>query len=166
MKNLFLLPTLLFLVLNQVFSQNFEIPKDYSLETASDYEKYEKSIVAAVDWLTEAPVNSNESHRKEVNAFLMKWLTGSPSVSIALTTEIATFMDCGDCLLVYMGGWAKYVIETGDNDDKVKANLAGLESVMTFYQKHKSELGKNKAIEKYIKMKAKGKLEAFVESKV
>ncbi|MDW3652778.1 MAG: hypothetical protein R8P61_37210 [Bacteroidia bacterium] len=165
MKNLLILFVLSFLGI-QLSAQTFELPKKYKLESKSDYGKYEQEVINAVDWLINTPINLDKEKRTEVNAFLLKWLTGSPSVSIGIDPNIVTFTDCGDCLMIFMGGWAKYVLETKDNTDKVKANLAGLESVITFYQKQKAELGDNKAVEKYIKLKGKDKLHKFVESKI
>ena len=165
MKNLLLLFASFFLFI-QLSAQTFEVPANYKLKSKKDYAKYEQDIVQAVDWLINTPLSSDKKKREEVNAFLLQWLTGSPSVSIGLDPNITTFTECGDCLMIFMGGWAKYVIETKDNTDKVEANLAGLKSVISFYEKQKAELGSMKALDKFIKLKEKDKLRKFVESKV
>lgn len=150
----------------QSYSQDFDLPVDWKLETKEDYAKYEKDIINAVDWLIKTPVDNNRLNRKEVNAFLLAWLTGSPNVSIELSEEIVTFGDCADCLMIFMGGWAKYSLQNNDFTNKTKGNLAGIESVIQLYNKNKAAIGTNKAIEKYIKLKEKGKLETYIESKM
>jgi len=138
----------------------------YSLETKEDYAKYEQEVINAYNWLIKTPLGTEVSNRKSVNAFLIKWLTGSPNVSIELSDKIVTYLDCGECLTVFMGGWAKYALESKDYKNKFKGNLAGTQGVIEFYLKNKAFLGKNKAIEKLIKLKNKNKLRNFIKSNI
>jgi len=163
MKKTFLI-SLALIASVQLFSQEFVIPEGYEFIKAEDYTKYESDIVKGVNWLIETPLNTNENKRIEANKFLILWLTGSPNVSIEISKEVVTFMDCADCLMVFMGGWAKYSLENGYSNNKVKGNLAGIESVIEFYELNKKVLGKNKEIQKYIKLKDKGELEKHIES--
>ena len=165
MKKTVIAIVFLFLMKPLIAQNNFEVPKDYKLETASDFSNHEQDVVKGVGWLLKSPVSNDKTKRKDVSAFLMKWLTGSPDVSIELTQEVVTFMDCSDCLLMFMGGWAKYAIETKDKD-KLKGNLAGVESVIELYKNNKDAIGKNKSIEKYIKLQEKNKLEKYLKSKL
>ena len=64
-----------------------------------------------------------------------------------------------------MSGWTKYALTT-KNYNKLDANLAGTESVINFYSKNKTLLGKNKDIEKFIKLKGKGKIKSYIKSKI
>ena len=103
-----------------VSSQDFEVPKNYKLEKVEDYAIYEQDIINSVNWLLTTPIDEQVSKRKEVNQFLLKWLTGSPNVSIEIQGEIVTFMGTSpELLMVFMGAWAKYSLETKDFDDKV-----------------------------------------------
>lgn len=157
---------LLFLVSFQTFSQDFETPKDYKLEKDEDFVLYEQNVIDGVNWLLKTPLTQDQVKRKRVTTFLMKWLTGSPNVSIELTQEIVTFIGCSDCLMAFMGGWAKYSIENKDYTNKVKGNMAGIESVIEFYKKNMGALGKIKAIQKYMKLQEKNQLEKNIESKL
>ena len=152
----------MFLLVGQVFAQGYETPENYKFKKADDYKKSEKDIVSAIDWLSTSPVSEQKAERKKASAFFMTWLTGTPTVSIELNAEIITFMDDADCLLMFMAGWTKYSIEK-KSDDKVKGTMAGIENVIAFYKKNKSALGKNKAVEKYIKLQNKGELAAFIK---
>lgn len=147
-------------------AQSYDLPKDIKLDSKEDYAKYEKDVIEATNWLIASPLSKETEKRKEVNAFLMVWLTGSPDVTIELNGEIVTFMDCGECLIIFMGGWAKYAIESKDYKDASKGNLAGIESVIEFYKKNKATIGKNKNIEKLIKLQDKKELADFIKSKL
>jgi hypothetical protein len=147
-----------------LFSQDFEVPKNYKLDHAEDYESYEQDVVKCFDWLMKIPINEQSAKRKEANAFLLKWLTGSENVSIEIKQEIVTFMGTSpDLLMIFKGGWAKYAIESKDYNNKIAGSLAGIESVIEFYTKNKDLMTKDKNVEKYIKMKEKGTLKEYIE---
>jgi hypothetical protein len=148
-------------------AQDFQVPKDYAFKTAEDYAPYENDIVNCVNWLIETPANEYAAKRKEASAFLLQWLMGSPDVHIQINPKIVTFMNTSpDLLMIFMGGWAKHSIETKAYDDKVAGSLAGLESVVEYYDKNKSFIPKDKSVEKYVKMKQKGTLQKYVEENV
>lgn len=151
----------LFLFVTQ--AQTFEVPKNVKLENASDFDSYEKDVVNCVSWLTTTPVDEQADKRKEANAFLLKWLSGSSKVHIEVKQEIVTFMDNGDLLMIFMGSWAKYSIESGDFNNKINGTNAGIESVIDFYIKNKGVIPKNKGVDKYVKMKEKGTLKDYIE---
>lgn len=145
-------------------AQDFEVPKNYTLDKVEDYASYEQDVINCVGWLMKTPLNVETEKRKNANAFLLKWLTGSPNVHLDIKQEILTFMTTSpDLLMIFMGGWAKYSLETKDFDDKVAGNHAGIISVIDFYTKNKELMRKDKNVEKYIKMKEKGKLKDFIK---
>lgn len=149
-----------------MLAQDFEVPKDLKLEKAEDYKVYESDIINAIDWLMETPLDKEPNKRKQVNLFVITWLTGSPSVSIEIKGEITDFGDCADCLMAFMGGWTKYSLENEYSKDQVKGNTAGIKSVIAFYEKNKKTIGKIKPIKKYAKLLKKGKLEAHIRKKM
>lgn len=136
-----------------------------SLATKEDYTKYEQKVVNDFNWLFETPLGADPKKRKETSAFLMQWMSGSPNVSIELSEKITTYMNCADCLMIFMGGWTKYALETKEFS-KLEANLVGTESVIEFYTFNRSQIGKNKNIEKFIKLKEKGKLKEYIKSNI
>lgn len=138
--------------------------RDQEFKTKEDYENAETELIEAYDWLRLTLLGVDPTKRKELTAFLMVWMTGSPYVTIELSEKIVTYMDCTDCILIFMGGWTKYVLENGDNDNIVKANLAGTEGVIEFYTLNRTVLGKNKDIEKFIKLKEENKLQGYISS--
>ena len=96
----------------------------------------------------------------------MEWLTGSTDVSINIDSDVVTFMDCGDCLMIFMGSWTRYALENKDYNNDFKGNIEGVEAVISLYENNKETLGYIRAVEKYIKQKNKGKLEDYIKSKI
>lgn len=146
-------------------AQEFNVPKDYQLVKAEDYAPYEQDVVNGINWLLETPVDEQLSKRKEVNAFILKWISGSPTVHIEIHPEIVNFANSSpDLLMTFLSGWTKYSIETKDYDNKLAGNLAGLQATIDFYQKNK--LPKDKNIEDFIKLQKKDRLKSFIERRI
>ncbi len=158
--------TLIFLlfVSTNLLAQEVEIPTDLKLESAEDFQKTEQLVLNSADWLLKTPISENAGKRKNINAFLMKWMSGSPTVSIELVSGIVP-LDCADCLMSFMSGWTKYSLKNNYSKNKVECALAGAENAIEFYKKNKSKLGKNSDMEKLIKQEKKGKLKKYIASK-
>ena len=163
MNKIKMLICLLF-VSTSLLAQDVEIPSDLKLENAEDYKETEQLVLNSTEWLWKTPISENQNKRKEINAFLMKWMSGSPTVSIELVSGIVP-LDCADCLMSFMSGWTKYSLENDYSKDKVECAVAGAENAIEFYKKNKSELGKNSDMEKLMKQQKKGKLKKYIKSK-
>lgn len=143
-------------------AQDFQLPEDYTLEEKEDYSKYEADVLKAIDWLKDNPVNEDKAYRKKVNAFVLKWAMGSPTVSIMIRPNVVPYSDNSDLLLTFLGGWVKYSIENNHSKDDDACAYAGTLHVLEFYKKNKKEIGKQKDLEKFIKKESKGKLEKYI----
>ena len=147
-------------------AQDYQIPKNYELNKAEDYAKYEQDVIKTYDWLMETPVSSQPEKRKEACAFLVKWISGCPNITVDIKPEIVTFIETNpEQLIIFMGGWCKKALETKDYTNKEQGNFAGIEGVIAYYTKNKDLLKKDKDVEKYIKMKEKGTLKDYVKKK-
>ena len=158
--------TMLFFLCNITgFSQDFKVPTSFDPKgPAESFAKYNQDFFKAHDWLVGN--SPNDANRKEINGFVIGWLTGTPDVTLEIRTETLTFMeDNPQYLPIFMAGWAKYALETNDAD-MVKGTVAGINSTLAFYEKFKADLGKSKALETYAKLREKGKLEDDVRKKL
>lgn len=155
---------LLLIVSTTMIAQEIEIPNNLKLETPEDFKKTEQLVLNSIDWLQKTLVSENPIKRKEINAFLIKWMTGTPTMTIKLVSGIVP-LDCPDCLMSFMNGWTKYCLENNYSENTTECALAGAENAIAFYKKNKPEIGKNSDMEKLIKQKNKGKLKKYVESK-
>ncbi len=138
--------------------------ENIQLKTKEDFTKYETKVIEDINWLISTPLNQDSQTRKEKSTFLIKWMTGSPTVSIELVSGIVP-LECAECLMSFMSGWTKYSLENNYSKNKIDCALAGAEYAIVFYEKNKSVLGKNSEMKKLIKLKKKGKLKKYIESK-
>ncbi len=166
MNRLFLI-TVMALAAMTTFAQDFEVPQNPRLKTNEDYIAQEPNIMAAIDWVMKTPPGDQDEKRKDVDAFLLKWMSGTKALSMGIDSKILTFMESSpDLLTIFMAGWAKYALETKDGDNQVTGNIHGLEAVIDYYTKFKQSSAKDRHVEKYIKMKADGSLSKFIEKNV
>jgi hypothetical protein len=150
-----------------LYSQEFNPPDIYALEASRDFAVYEQDVIKCVDWLMNTPLEDQGNKRLDANIFLLEWLKGNSVVKIKPNKDIVTFMNSSpNLVLIFMGGWAKYCLETRDFNNKAAGNLAGIESVIEYYTRNRKSLPKDKKIEKFIKMKENGNLEIFISRQI
>jgi len=158
MKKLFFISIIVFQG-TFLFAQEFQVPTNYNLVKVEDYAPYEQDVLNCIKWLTDVPVDQNIQKRKEANAFLMKWMIGSPDLKIEIRPDIVNFVSNPEMLMAFMCGWTKYSLETRDFSNQIKGNIAGIENAILVYNKNKKAIGEDKNVEKWSKLQSKGTLE-------
>ena len=145
-------------------AQTFHVPENYTLKEKADYGKYEDDVIKGIDWLQDTPWPLEEQKRMETNAFLMKWIQGSPTVSIEINNSVAKMTEKNPQLLMtFMGGYTKYALQNKTALDKNKANQAGVKAVIDKYvveTDHKN----NSLLNKLTKIDKDGKLADWMVS--
>jgi hypothetical protein len=98
---------------------------------------------------------------------MVKWISGSPSVSITLDADVVSKLaDKNEQLLVlFMAGWTRYALENNYSKDNQKGYLEGLKSLINVYKKG-IDIKKDKDVEKFVELHEKGELEAWVKENV
>lgn len=140
----------------------FNVPANYELVVKEDYAKYEADIITASKWLEETDLDQDEDKRKEVNAFVMKWIIGSPTVSIGLSEKITNLYGKNSQLLVnYMAAYSAYWLQNKGTAVKSAAIKAGLVSMMKVYKKD-IKIKKSKEMEKLIKLADENKIDDYI----
>jgi len=138
---------------------NEEEEMEFKFETEEDFRKQEPIFVKVATWLEVTPIDENPKERFEFSTYALKWASEVPYISLVLDEKTIAFSkECEDCLMVFISNWAKHAIETKDYKNHKAGALAGAESLIRFYIKNKSSLGKSSEIEKMIKLQKKGKL--------
>lgn len=162
MKLIPLLVTGLLFFTNHLYSQDFEVPKGYQLKNAADYTRYEKDIIAAAKWLKKTPLGEQADKRKEVGAFVISWVNGSPTVNVEINPTIMDFEKKNEgMLLLYMAFSAKYVLENNYSKDMRAKHKAALHDMISVYQSGNG-IKKDKKMEKLIKSDEDGKLDEWL----
>lgn len=147
---------------NPVFSQDFEVPKNYSFNTLDDYSRYEPEILKCINYIENSPLDDFSDRRKNINAFFVKWLSGTPNVSISINPYAMDLVEKNEYfLLIFLCGWVKYSISNSYDNDEIKCNLAGLENIIKVYKKGKG-VKKDIKVEKVVKIKETSNLENWI----
>lgn len=165
MMKLNVLFTLIISLLFSIFlqAQDFEAPTDIPA-TKEEFIKSEPSILAAANWLASTPIGTEAEKRIKMNAYLMAWLTKSPTVSISVTEGlIKPFEKNPDLMFVFFGGYIRYCIEHHYNNDALHATVEGMKTVINCYNLGGS-LKKDKGLNKLLEADKKGNLEEWVKS--
>lgn len=143
----------------------FEVPADVQLNVKEDYAKYESDIIAAANWLETNPLDRETEKRKEVSAFVLKWIMGSPTVNVSLTEQIQKLYGKNASLLViYMGSYTRHFLENKTTATVFSGTKAGLISMMNVYKKD-IDISKSKEMEKLIKLTDENKLDEYIKQK-
>jgi hypothetical protein len=156
---------LLFILLGfiNLKAQTFEVPKKYEFKSADDYSRYEKDIIEAAKWLKATPFDQEVDKRKEVSAFVVQWINGSPTVNVEITPSIIDFENRNTgMLLLYMASSAKYVLENNYSKNMRAKHKAALEDMIWAY---KSGFGikKDRNMERLISFYDENRLEEWIE---
>jgi hypothetical protein len=161
-KNLFV--TSLFILLYvAVPAQDFEVPGGYTLKVKEDYTHYEKDVIAATSWLQATPLDEQKEKRKEISAFLMDWINGSPTVDVEINPAIMDFEKKNSgMLMLYMATCARYVLENNYSKDRRAKHKYALQAMMGVYKTDKG-IKKDKKMEKLIKASDEGKIDEWLE---
>ena len=145
------------------FSQQFEVPANVVMDKKEDYANYDKDVIAAVNWLEATPIGTDADKRKSVNAFVMKWINGSPEVTIGITeSQIKLFDKNPDFLLVFMGAYSRYVLQTKDAS-VLPCYVAAMKSVIAVY-KLGGKIKKSKQLTQASEANDGGKLEDWIKT--
>lgn len=167
MKTFKLLSVFSFLLLSITLSaQNFKVghPGEVSFKSEQDYVDFHDEVLQYIHWLENRSLKHPD--RAKANAIFFIWLEGTSSVTVTLNSFVVDYSKKNeDFLLLFMAGWVKKSLE--DPESKLSAyegSLAGLNAILDFYVKGK-EFGvkKDKKMEKLMKKRTAGELEAFVK---
>ncbi|MFC4816650.1 hypothetical protein [Flavobacterium sp. GCM10023249] len=167
MKKILFIASVTFLFTTATFSQTkFDIPQNVKLEAPADFETYENDVVNAATWLEETDLDKDKVKRREVNTFVLQWLTGSPTVTVEVSEPLIKLYDKNEQLLgLYLASYAKYNILNKTNTSKFEATKAAIVSMIKVYKKG-IDIVKNKEMEKAVKLFDQGKIDDYIKSKL
>ncbi len=140
----------------------YTVPEEYSFVLPEDYTTYQPQVKEAIDWYLWRSMGLDENKRQYAAAFFMKWLVGSPTVTVDIDEKIVNFADNNPPLLIpFCMGWAKYAIDNNP-DDRVKGCCAGIQTTVDYYNTNRGSMNKDANVEKYEKMIKNKKLEKYI----
>ena len=149
-----------------VAQTSFELPQHVELINKEDYAIYESPVIQAARWLEENDLDQETEKRKEINAFVLKWITGSPSVSVVISEQIQKIYGRNVQLLaVYLASYSRYMLENKNTHDNFKATKAALMSMISVYKKGIA-VHKTREMDKLISLTEAGQLDNYIIQKL
>lgn len=149
--------------ISSVYAQTiFEVPQNVELSSKDDYAKYEPAIIDAAKWLEATDLDKEVDKRKDVNSFVLRWVSGSPTISIDITEKLAKLYGKNAQLLgIYLASYARNFLENKNTATRFSATKAALTSMMNVYKKG-IDISKSKEMEKLIKLTDENKLDDYI----
>ncbi|MTH15979.1 hypothetical protein [Flavobacterium sp. LC2016-01] len=151
----------LFVTISMNSQTKFDLPENIELKRDSDYAKYENDIVSAAKWLEETDLNTETDKRKQVDAFIIKWVSGTPNITVEMNSCLMKLYGKNNELLaLYMASYSAYFIQNA-TADKTAAVKAGIVSMINVYKKGIS-ITKSKEMEKAIEAYDQNKFDEYI----
>lgn len=152
----------LFLSLSLLSSaQVFQVPELPT--TKEEFIKSEPDLIAASKWLASTAIGNDMDKRTKVNAWVIAWITNSPTVTMEMRSSIIKPFDKNSQLLaVYMAGYSRYCLENNYSKDELKCNVAAMKSVIACCNLG-GDIKKDKNLTKLLDADKEGKLEDWVK---
>jgi len=148
-----------------VFAQDFELPVNQP-STKEEFVNSEKDFITTAKWLENTPIGKEIDKRKLANAWVIVWITNSPTVTVEMYAGIMKPFDRNSDLLgVFMAGYARYALENNYDKDAFKGNLAGIKSVINCVNLG-GDIKKDKNLTKLLTVDKEGKLEDWVKNAI
>lgn len=146
-----------------------------SWKTVDEFKAEEPNIVKNIIWLENNPLATEQNDTKALSEYIISWLSNTPYLSVILDgiflesiMNNRKFKYAEKFKVTYLFGKSLYVIEHQDKPDEVMASVRGIEGMVTVYKELKrlDTSLRNGVLEKYSRMKEKGKLKAYVRDRL
>jgi hypothetical protein len=73
-------------------AQDFEVPANLP-KTKDEFVRSEPDFIAAAKWLESIPIGTQEAKVKKMNAWVVAWITNSPTGTVEIKPFVAKFYD-------------------------------------------------------------------------
>ena len=157
-RTLFILAALFMAQLGM--AQQFSLPIMPEKMWPSDYAKYENDVLNCCNYLLSVDPAYNHPKHEECTSFLIRWLTGTPEVSVVLHPDLVDVKK-DELMIAYMASWTRHALQNKEDGNLLCAQVA-TEEMLNFYFAYKDSIGKSKLTEKLLKEQSKGNLATVV----
>jgi hypothetical protein len=148
-------------------TQTFVIPQEPELIDAEEYSAYEEDIQNGISWALKTAPNKAIEKQKKFGAFFMKWIEGTPAVTIELDANMVPFIeDHPTFLLIFMYGWTQASLKEEGKLSPEDGNFYGLKAVAEYYVDHQQLIGKDANLKKVAKLHQKNTLRKYIKKKL
>jgi hypothetical protein len=148
-----------------VASAQITIPQ-VTYASRADYAAQEDKVLEVIAFLRDSPAGEHTDLRQRAGRYLISWLEGTPAVTVEIESFIQPFMNHGEALLIFMGGYAEHALTHGGQPSRMDLNLAATGAVVDYYVANKATIGRHKKLDRLAKLKEKGKLRRWIAGRL
>lgn len=113
----------------------YELPRNIKLESKTDYAGYRQEVVHAANWLEVTALDSDLPKRREINAFIIQWASGTDDVTVEISEEVSRLYGVNvDLLGIYIAAYCRYYIQH-EHADKFHAAKSAVMTMVDVYKK-------------------------------
>ncbi|MCL2721192.1 MAG: hypothetical protein FWD47_07625 [Treponema sp.] len=146
------------IVNGQNSNNRFNVPRNYSFETEEDFRRYEPDILNCINFLKNAPVNDLSNNRRNINTFLLEWLSGVPYLTVTINGSVLELCEVNNnFLIIFLAGWTEYYLLNQNNYNERNGYLAGIETILDVYTRG-NDVRNDPAILNLVSIQKEGKL--------
>ena len=128
----------------------------------SDYAGYTTDVHNCCDWLLSAAAGYNAPKREECTHFLMRWLEGTPQVSVIIAQGLVD-PNQPDLLMAYIAAWTRHSLDHPDDGPLLCANVA-VNEMLGYYDDNSRTLGKSKIVKDLLKKRSRSQLASYIKT--
>jgi hypothetical protein len=135
------------------------------LKTKEDYIKHEPTLIQAAQWLETTPLDVEPDKRKAYGAFAIRYISGSPSITVEIGNLLMDLVKKNESLLpIYLASYGRHVLESKGTATQLSSSKAALTSIINVY-KRGVLMTKNKEMNKLLKF-TDAELEIYIAGKL
>ncbi len=129
------------------------------LKESADYKKAEKTVLEAVDYLLNTPIDESKADRLKATRLIIRWMEGTPDYTFSIeATDI--IVDNLDMMSLYMASMTKYSLENpADAKDTQKVKLNTWKILLGYCDNAAHHVKMSKKLKKLSDANKKGELE-------
>lgn len=143
-----------------------EIPKQYAWNSGEEYVRDQDKVQDVLKWLCMQPLGLDIQKRSLANAYVMEWISGTPSLRLEVNSEAFLFIEKHpELLFSLIQGMAYFAIAHPDEKDATKLHTEALE-VVAHHAELSEELSKDGDLKKLIRANRKKQLKAYYQDSI
>ena len=138
----------------EVFKKDLKygyIPDPAEFKTAEDVRKHNIDAMAACKFYMTHAIDAK--YMPIVKKYIVTWASASPDVNISIGTLVADWTKTNaDYLVAYLAGCSYYALTSHQKEWNKDTFASGVSEVLKLYALNKDALGKNKNLDKLLKL--------------
>ena len=143
---------------------DFSLPENISLKNKEDYAKYENLVIQSAIWLEKTDMDKDPDKRKRIDAFVIKWVAGTPAFTLNLEDPVSVLTDRNpELLALYIASYARNILEDKKGSSNFTATKAALKSITSVYKKG-IDVSRNHQLEKMGKFTTEAQWDDYIMS--